>query len=50
MFDAVLCLISGGGSALLPLPLDGLTLADKQAVNRALLVSGATIAEMNRWR
>jgi hydroxypyruvate reductase len=45
--DAVLCLISGGGSALLPLPLDGLTLADKQAVNRALLVSGATIAEMN---
>jgi hydroxypyruvate reductase len=45
--DAVLCLISGGGSALLPLPLDGLTLAGKQAVNRALLASGATIAEMN---
>jgi hydroxypyruvate reductase len=45
--DAVLCLISGGGSALLPLPLDGLTLADKQAVNRALLASGATIAEIN---
>ena len=42
-----LCLISGGGSALLPLPLDGLTLADKQAVNRALLPSGATIGEMN---
>jgi len=45
--DAVLCLISGGGSALLPLPLDGLTLADKQAINRALLASGATIAEIN---
>jgi hydroxypyruvate reductase len=48
--DVVLCLISGGGSALLPLPADGLTLADKQAVNRALLVSGATIAEMNTVR
>ena len=45
--DTVLCLISGGGSSLLPLPLPGLTLADKQAVNRALLASGATIAEMN---
>ncbi|HEY0833451.1 MAG TPA: glycerate kinase [Azospirillum sp.] len=45
--DLVLCLISGGGSALLPLPLDGLTLEDKQAVNRALLTSGATISEMN---
>ncbi len=45
--DLVLCLISGGGSALLPLPLDGLTLADKQAVNVALLQSGATISEMN---
>lgn len=45
--DLVLCLISGGGSALLPLPLDGLTLEDKQAVNRALLSSGATISEMN---
>ncbi|WP_024972759.1 glycerate kinase type-2 family protein [Ralstonia pickettii] len=45
--DVVLCLISGGGSALLPLPLDGLTLEDKQAVNRALLASGATISEMN---
>jgi hydroxypyruvate reductase len=45
--DTVLCLISGGGSALLPLPLDGLTLADKQAVNRALLRSGASIHEMN---
>ena len=45
--DTVLCLISGGGSALLALPLDGLTLEDKQAVNRALLKSGATISEMN---
>ncbi len=45
--DLVLCLISGGGSALLPLPAPGLTLDDKQAINRALLVSGATIAEMN---
>jgi hydroxypyruvate reductase len=45
--DLVLCLISGGGSALLPLPADGLTLADKQDVNRALLASGATIGEMN---
>jgi hydroxypyruvate reductase len=45
--DLVLCLISGGGSSLLPLPGPGLTLADKQGVNRALLSSGATIAEMN---
>jgi hydroxypyruvate reductase len=45
--DLVLCLISGGGSALLPLPLAGITLADKQAVNRALLASGASIGEMN---
>ena len=45
--DLVLCLISGGGSALLPLPLPGLTLDDEQAVSRALLKSGATISEMN---
>jgi hydroxypyruvate reductase len=45
--DLVLCLISGGGSALLALPADGLTLADKQAVNRALLASGADIGQMN---
>ncbi|MEZ5639218.1 MAG: glycerate kinase [Burkholderiaceae bacterium] len=48
--DCVLCLISGGGSSLLPLPLPGLTLEHKQAVNRALLRSGATISEMNRVR
>lgn len=48
--DLVLCLISGGGSALLSLPADGLTLADKQAVNRALLSCGANIAEMNCLR
>ena len=48
--DLVLCLISGGGSALLPLPLPGITLAQKQEVNRALLQSGATIAEMNCLR
>ncbi|WP_354679820.1 glycerate kinase type-2 family protein, partial [Cupriavidus plantarum] len=45
--DLVVSLISGGGSSLLPLPLNGLSLADKQAVNRALLDSGATITEMN---
>ncbi|HZP86762.1 MAG TPA: glycerate kinase, partial [Burkholderiales bacterium] len=45
--DLVLCLISGGGSALLTLPAPGLTLQDKQAINRALLKSGANISEMN---
>lgn len=45
--DLVLCLISGGGSALLTLPAEGLTLADKQRINRELLESGANIAEMN---
>ncbi len=45
--DLVLCLISGGGSALLPLPGPGLDLDIKQQVNRALLASGATISEMN---
>jgi hydroxypyruvate reductase len=45
--DMVLCLISGGGSALLPLPAQGLTLDLKQNVSRALLASGATIHEMN---
>jgi len=48
--DTVLCLISGGGSALLPLPLDGLSLEDKQQANKALLASGATITEMNTVR
>jgi hydroxypyruvate reductase len=45
--DLVLCLISGGGSSLLALPIEGLTLEDKQAINRALLKSGASISEMN---
>ncbi|HBD38172.1 MAG TPA: glycerate kinase, partial [Cupriavidus sp.] len=45
--DLVLCLISGGGSALLAAPAPGITLADKQAVNKALLRSGASIGEMN---
>ncbi|WP_298285476.1 glycerate kinase [Acidocella sp.] len=45
--DLVLCLMSGGGSALLPLPLAGLSLADKQEISRALLASGATIGEIN---
>jgi hydroxypyruvate reductase len=45
--DLVICLISGGGSALLPLPAEGLTLQDKQEINQALLASGATISEMN---
>jgi glycerate 2-kinase len=45
--DLVLCLISGGGSALLPLPIEGLTLEHKQRLNRALLKSGASINEMN---
>ncbi len=48
--DLVIALISGGGSALMALPAPGLTLADKQAVNRALLASGATITEMNAVR
>ncbi|WP_036293347.1 glycerate kinase [Methylosinus sp. PW1] len=45
--DLVLALISGGGSALMALPADGVTLEEKQAVNKALLKSGATISEMN---
>lgn len=45
--DLVLCLISGGGSALLTLPAEGLTLQDKQRINRDLLHSGANIGEMN---
>lgn len=45
--DLVLCLISGGGSALLTLPADGISLEQKQAINKALLQSGATISEIN---
>jgi glycerate 2-kinase len=45
--DLVLCLISGGASALLALPAPGIALEDKRAVTRALLKSGATIGEMN---
>src|SRR5205085_1767897 len=45
--DLVLCLISGGGSALLTLPAEGLTLEDKQRINTQLLESGAHIGEMN---
>ncbi len=45
--DLVLCLISGGGSALLALPAPGVTLDDKRAISKTLLRSGATIAEMN---
>ena len=45
--DLVLCLISGGGSALLTLPISGLSLEQKQQVNRDLLASGASISEMN---
>ncbi len=45
--DLVLCLISGGGSALLSLPAPGVELADKQTINRALLRSGAAIGDMN---
>jgi hydroxypyruvate reductase len=45
--DLVLCLISGGGSALLALPAEGITLEQKQAMNKALLKSGAAIDEMN---
>ena len=45
--DLVLALVSGGGSALLALPAEGVTLDDKQSINRALLASGAAIDEMN---
>jgi glycerate 2-kinase len=45
--DVCLCLLSGGGSALLPAPADGLTLADKQKVTQLLHACGATIGEMN---
>ena len=48
--DLVLCLISGGGSALLTAPPGGITLEEKQAVNKALLACGAPIGEMNTLR
>jgi hydroxypyruvate reductase len=48
--DLVLCLISGGGSALLPLPADPITLAEKQATTQLLLACGATIHEINAVR
>jgi hydroxypyruvate reductase len=45
--DLVIALISGGGSALMTLPADGITLAEKQAISQALLASGAAIGQMN---
>ncbi|SDM01260.1 glycerate kinase type-2 family protein [Pseudomonas indica] len=45
--DRVIFLLSGGGSSLLALPAEGISLQDKQAINKALLRSGATIGEMN---
>lgn len=48
--DVVVCLLSGGGSALLPAPAEGISLADKQAVTRLLHACGATIGEMNAVR
>ncbi|MBS8227534.1 DUF4147 domain-containing protein [Vannielia litorea] len=48
--DKVLALVSGGGSALLPAPVEGVSLADKAAVNEALLASGADIHQMNLVR
>ena len=48
--DLVLCLISGGGSSLLTLPCEGITLEDKQRINQQLLESGANILEMNTVR
>ena len=48
--DLVLCLMSGGASSLLVLPAEGVSLEEKQAVNKALLRSGAAIGEMNTVR
>jgi hydroxypyruvate reductase len=48
--DLVICLVSGGGSALLSLPASGITLADKQKTTQTLLTCGATIHEMNTLR
>jgi hydroxypyruvate reductase len=48
--DLILCLISGGGSALLPSPAEGISLKEKQDVTNALLRAGATITELNAVR
>ncbi|MGE3778316.1 MAG: DUF4147 domain-containing protein, partial [Pirellulaceae bacterium] len=48
--DLCLCLLSGGGSALLPAPIDGITLADKQALTKHLSAAGANIQELNTVR
>ena len=48
--DLCLCLISGGGSALMPAPIEGISLADKLAVTRHLSAAGATIEELNAVR
>lgn len=48
--DRLIALISGGGSALMAAPIDGISFAEKQKINRALLASGAPIADMNRVR
>ena len=49
-YDTVICLLSGGGSALMPYPAEGITLADKQSVTAKLLSCGAEIAEINTVR
>lgn len=48
--DLCICLLSGGGSALLPAPIEGITLTDKQAVTQHLSAAGANIAELNAVR
>ncbi|MCG8492858.1 MAG: glycerate kinase [Sneathiellales bacterium] len=48
--DCLICLISGGGSALLSLPAEGISFGEKKAINKALLKSGANIQEMNTVR
>ena len=48
--DLAICLLSGGGSALLPAPVEGVSLADKQAITAMLHACGATIGEMNSVR
>jgi len=48
--DLVICLMSGGGSALMPLPVEGFTLAEKQSITQQMLKAGANIHEMNAVR